>query len=194
MDIQPNYKVWWDEENNMQLTYYKKPKLPPQYTEAFRDPEVWEAVRKVVDSSLSAGRDNKSSMLRVFRAWSAGCATGEEAYSLTSILQDSFSGKRIYWKVYATDIKTKLKFSHNNIRFKQHDLVADPPLTYMNLIFCRNVLMFFKKEYQEIICKNLYNSLRIGGYLVLGKAEQLRGEVDGKFRIVDNKLRIYQKQ
>ena len=71
---------------------------------------------------------------KVFRAWSAGCATGEEAHSLASILQTVFSGKRVYWKVYGTDIEPPPE-SREGVRFKQHDLVADPALPFMNLIF-----------------------------------------------------------
>lgn len=182
--------------------------MPPQYTESFRDPEVWDAVREVVGSSFLGSR--------VFRTWRAGCATGEEAFSLACMLQEIFAGKRVYWKVYATDIAISdkqsvksetvdsyslqlkayslhLNSNTSNIRFRRHDLVADPPLTFMNLIFCRNVLMFFKKEYQEIICRNLYNGLRTGGYLVLGKAEQIPRGLDKEFSVVDNKLKIYQK-
>jgi len=206
----------------MNLSYYKKQKLPPQYTESFRDPEVWEKLKELllISNKKSATSDflpiinyrQPVASLQVFRAWSAGCATGEEAYSLANILGEVFEEERVHWKVYATDIVTSNQKSviskmnaidtdyrllvtdySNRLRFRQHDLITDEPLKYMNLILCRNVLMFFTQEYQEIICDKLYNSLRTGGYLVLGKGEHLRGEVTDKLVAVNKKLRIFQK-
>lgn len=157
--------------------YYKKSKLPPTYTEEFRDPEVWEAIKSKV---LPSFQNNY-----IIRVWSAGCASGQEAASLANII--------IRGSIYATDIREDIFLKHPRVRFRVHDLVADPPLKYMNLVLCRNVLMFFKAEYQNIICDNLYKSLRTGGFLVLGKAENLRGETAKELISVNQHLRIYQK-
>lgn len=169
----------------MDLSYYKKLKLPPLYTETFRDPEVWETIRKIVLPEFE-----KNIIVRV---WSAGCASGEEVRSLTSLLSEHFKDKRIHWSVTATDIQENFFPNHPRIRFQLHDLVTNPPPKHMNLILCRNVLMFFKPEFQEIICQNLHKSLRPGGFLVLGKAESLKGEVGDLFSVVDARNKIYKK-
>lgn len=161
----------------MNLSYYKKPRLPPAYSEEFRDPIMWQFLREEILPQLKQNR--------VIRIWSAGCASGEEAISLVSII-----GKG---SIYATDIREDIFIKHPKVRFRVHDLVADPPLKYMSLVLCRNVLMFFKPEYQNIICDNLYNSLRTGGFLVLGKAENVRGEAAKKLIPINHSLRIYQR-
>jgi len=161
------------------------------YTKSFRDPDVWKKIRNILE-------DEKSNKRKIFRAWSAGCSTGEEAYSLASVLHENFESGKVYWKVYGTDIvpigiQNNTKKFNDKIRFKHHNLAKEPPFRLMNLVLCRNVLMFFTHEYQEIICDKLYDSLNTGGYLVLGNVESLRGESADKFRVIDKRLRIFQK-
>lgn len=180
------------------------------YTKMFRDPEVWQALEEIMRSevrnytvskyhSIVPDIPRNPEALKIFRIWSAGCATGEEAYSLEIMLEEIFERERAHWKIYATDIREDLRFtigdlrSQSRIRFRKHDLVINEPLKLMNLVFCRNTMMFFTQEYQEIICDNLYKSLRTGGYLVLGKAESLRGEAAEKLKTIDKRLKIYQK-
>lgn len=78
-------------------------------------------------------------------------------------------------------------------RFKQHNLVSDAPLPHMDLILCRNVLIYFSRTLQETVCMNLTHVLNPGGFLVLGKVESLWGVVAKKYEVVDAVERIYRK-
>jgi len=178
----------------------------------FRDEEVWTELGRIINNE---NRTVQEDTLRIFRAWSAGCATGEEAYSLASLLGDSFRDRRVHWRVYATDICLKEKIKNtgmakvkncynlqptaynsqtsSKIRFRYHNLVEDVPLRAMSLILCRNVLMFMKREYQEVVYCKFYEALRKGGYLVLGRGESLHGVAGKLFTTISQKLRIYQK-
>lgn len=80
------------------------------------------------------------------------------------------------------------------IHFRRHDLVLDPPLDNMDCVLCRNVAIYFSRELQDKLFTNFYHSLRKGGYLFLGKAETLFGDVQKRFIHVNTKWKIYQKQ
>jgi chemotaxis methyl-accepting protein methylase len=190
----------------MNVSCYKKEKLTPCYTESFRDPEVWDALRGIIHNLM---RNNAENGAHIFRVWSAGCASGEEVVSLASIFQDlqiEIGNPKLIISIYGTDIRedkideaiqlleTRQRSGKLNIRLRKHDLVVDDPLLHMNLILCRNVLMFFKPEYQIMICQKLHRSLRSGGYLILGKAESLKGESEKMFTVIDNKNRIFCKK
>ncbi len=80
-------------------------------------------------------------------------------------------------------------------QFFQLDLLSDEnPLTALDLILCRNVLIYFSRDFQERMFRDFADRLRPGGYLVLGKVETLVGEARALFQTVDNKERIYQIQ
>ncbi|KAF5410224.1 MAG: protein-glutamate O-methyltransferase CheR [Euryarchaeota archaeon] len=81
----------------------------------------------------------------------------------------------------------------NMVRFKRNDLINERPLPMMDMIFCRNVVIYFSRELQEKLFMNFYRSLNDGGYFVMGKTETLVGEARDKFIPVNNKERIYQK-
>ena len=77
--------------------------------------------------------------------------------------------------------------------FKHHDMILQKPLKTMDLITCRNVLIYFSRELQAQIIEKFHKSLRHGGYLVLGKTESIWGEITKKFSTVDQSNRIYRK-
>jgi len=79
------------------------------------------------------------------------------------------------------------------VTFKRNDLINERPLPMMDMIFCRNVVIYFSRELQTKLFMNFYNSLVKGGYFVMGKTETLVGEARDKFIQVNNKERIYQK-
>lgn len=79
------------------------------------------------------------------------------------------------------------------VKFIQHDLINDNPLINMDLILCRNVMIYFTKELQQKIFIKFYNALNNLGYLILGVVESLSGKVQQRFRVIDNETRIYQK-
>ena len=79
-------------------------------------------------------------------------------------------------------------------RFSRHDLVCDPPLTHMDLILCRNVVIYFTRPLQETVYANFAKALNEGGFLVLGKVESLSGVMSTRFETVDVRERIYRKR
>lgn len=78
-------------------------------------------------------------------------------------------------------------------KFRRQDLVLDKPLSCIDLILCRNVLIYFSRELQMKVFENFYRSLVPGGYLVLGRVESVWGETQRYFTALDHKNRIYQR-
>jgi chemotaxis protein methyltransferase CheR len=79
-------------------------------------------------------------------------------------------------------------------RFNYHDLLSGKFASYFDIIFCRNVLIYFSKEQKEILFNIFYDSLNNKGYLILGKTEVLSTETKRKFSVIDNRERVYQKE
>jgi chemotaxis protein methyltransferase CheR len=79
------------------------------------------------------------------------------------------------------------------VKFKYDNLFENNKKIQFDLISCRNVFIYFKKEMQKGLFDVFYNSLNPDGYLVLGKTETLIGFDENKFSIVNAKHRIYQK-
>jgi two-component system CheB/CheR fusion protein len=77
--------------------------------------------------------------------------------------------------------------------FRPHDLVLDDPLKEMDLIICRNVAIYFTRPLQEKIFMDFCNGLNDKGYLFLGKAETLIGLALERFKVINKRWRIYQK-
>ncbi|WP_437961555.1 CheR family methyltransferase [Sorangium sp. So ce119] len=175
-------------------------------TEFMRDPELFAHLRDVVLPALieHARADNKS-----LRIWSAGCATGEEAYSLAILISEllgdeldsfhvrifstdldpeavAFARRGIYGATIVEDLPPELiercfvaidgqyqvkKRIRNLTVFGEHDLGQRAPFPHLDLVLCRNVLIYFTSELQRRTLHLFAFSLREGGYLVLGKAE-----------------------
>src|SRR5688500_1848585 len=191
----------------------------------FRDPEAWAALGQHVVSAL-ADHAAASGSLRI---WSAGCSTGEEAYSLAILLAERAPQLlQSDVKIYATDVDVdalttarlglyrleQLKdlpegyigryFSREGqlYRFRRelrrvcifgrHNLVDDPPLARMDLVVCRNVLIYFKTALQERLLPRFYYALRDDGFLFLGKSESLLARSPW-FAPVDTKWRIFRR-
>ncbi|AIJ05788.1 chemotaxis protein CheR [Methanocaldococcus bathoardescens] len=79
------------------------------------------------------------------------------------------------------------------VRFQYHDLIKDPPLKNMDMVLCRNVIIYFDKKIQEEIFLKFYEALNPGGFLILGKTEILHGEAKKLFKTYNARERIYQK-
>ena len=78
------------------------------------------------------------------------------------------------------------------VQFERRDLLAqDPPAGPHQLIFCRNVLIYFDRDTQERLFDRFHRALAPGGFLVLGKVETLLGEARTRFVPVDARQRIY---
>ena len=78
------------------------------------------------------------------------------------------------------------------IVFATHDVIIDPPFTKLDLLFCRNMLIYMKPELQKKLMILFHYSLRTGGIMVLGSAENDNSEND-HFEIVDSQLKIYKR-
>ena len=198
--------------------------LTINYTKFFRDTDVYSFLEESIFPELFSSKP-------WVRIWSAGCATGEEPYSLAilvnKVMKKGSNTGRV--TIYASDLdKTALGkaksgeyndrmvegveesvldqyFDFDNevyrvksdvkqfIHFEEHDLMALPPHRNLDLILCRNVMIYFSREIQQKIHMNFYDSLKYGGYLITGKTEFLGGEPSRKFVDVNSKLRVYQK-
>ncbi|PAW63160.1 MAG: hypothetical protein B9S34_14815 [Opitutia bacterium Tous-C1TDCM] len=195
-------------------------------TEFMRDPEAFETLAREVlpDLFRKPGRDE-------VRVWVAGCATGEEAYSVAILLDEAaraagFSGR---CTVFATDmhrdslaaasagIYERARLEHlgldriarhfreeseglyrvvpdlrQRILFSPHNLICDPPFTKLDLITCRNVLIYFQPPAQEQVLGCFHYALRPGGTLFLGSSEGL-GVHEAGFSTLSGRHKLYAK-
>lgn len=83
--------------------------------------------------------------------------------------------------------------AQRNVTFVRRDLISEAPPPEQNLIFCRNVVIYFDREIQERLFKGFFDALVPGGFLVLGKVETLIGPARTLFRALNNRERIFQK-
>ena len=74
----------------------------------------------------------------------------------------------------------------------KHSLLRDPPFSRVDLISCRNVLIYLDREVQQQVCATFHFALHRGGYLFLGSSENADSPV-GAFRVIDREMRIYQR-
>lgn len=79
------------------------------------------------------------------------------------------------------------------VKFEKRDLITDKKHTMLDLILCRNVVIYFSTPLKMRLYMDFYNALGKGGYFVMGKTETLLGEARTKFNVIDNRERIYQK-
>jgi two-component system CheB/CheR fusion protein len=195
-------------------------------TEFFRDEPAWEVIREtVVPRLLAAKRPSEP-----IRVWSAGCAAGQEPYSIAMVLADLMDEEsfRQRVKIYATDVDEEalsearaatytesqvqgvpagmrekyfeLVNHHYNFRkdlrrgviFGRHDLLQDSPISRVDLLICRNTLMYFNAEAQSRVLSHFDFALTNLGYLFLGKAEVLLTR-SAAFVPIDIKHRIFAK-
>ncbi|WP_159397324.1 CheR family methyltransferase [Sorangium cellulosum] len=175
-------------------------------TEFMRDPDLFEHLRDVILPELIEHARNNNRSLRI---WSAGCATGEEAYSLAILISEllgdelesftirifstdvdseaiAFARRGLYTASTVEDLPTQLveryfitmngqyqvkKRIRNLTVFGEHDLGQRAPFPNLDLVVCRNVLIYFTSDLQRRTLHLFAFSLRDSGYLVLGKAE-----------------------
>ncbi|MHC1481062.1 CheR family methyltransferase [Frateuria aurantia] len=195
-------------------------------SEMFRDPPVFKALREEVLPWLAS--------FPHINIWQAGCAYGQEVYSLAILLEEAGLYNRT--QIYATDIspeairqaeqgiypaKEAQQWSRNylaaggqhslsdyyrarydlikidqqlarNVVFAQHNLVVDKVFCEVQLILCRNVLIYFSTPLQNQALALFRSSLSRGGFLCLGNRESLDfAPVASEFMPVDAALRLY---
>ena len=198
-------------------------------TNFFRDREAFEALEREVLPALFKDRSPDEPV----RVWVAGCATGEEAYSVSMLLREaanaagSAAAGPIPMQVFATDIDERAlavaraglyapsiatdvppvrlaqhftpseggyrvaKAVREPVLFAAHNVLRDPPFSRLDLICCRNLLIYVGREAQASILEMFRFALRPGGYLFLGTSES-PDAAGNLFTLVDKKHRIYQ--
>ncbi len=196
-------------------------------TSFFRDAPAWEFLSDEVIPRILSGKERGAPI----RVWSAGCATGEEAYSLAIALAEVLGIEqfRDRVKIYGTDVDeealtlarqamytvkdcesvpanlletyfeavnggglTFRKDLRRSVIFGRHDLVQDAPISRLDLLACRNTLMYFNTETQAMVLQRFHFALGEGGFLFLGKAETLLTQ-SALFRPVEARLRIFER-
>ncbi len=80
------------------------------------------------------------------------------------------------------------------VKVKSHDLISGPKLSGFDLIYCRNVTIYFEQKLQEKLYLNFYEALNEGGFFVMGKTETLVGPANRLFKNIDMRERIYRKK
>lgn len=198
-------------------------------TEMFRDPGFFAAIRKEVTPYLDS--------YPFLKIWHAGCATGEEVFSMAIVLKEEGLLKRS--RLYATDFNNeslhkadqgiyplkqirkyiesynrsdpKSSFSdyyhagyksakmakdlREHITFANHNLVTDGVFGEMNMIVCRNVLIYFDQNLKNRVLNLFRDSLCHRGFLCLGQKETLRfSDVADDFEAVSHRERIFRKR
>ncbi len=102
--------------------------------------------------------------------------------------------EKILRRYFKRDLKYRLKEEIKQmVRFERHDLISDKPLAHLDVILCRNVLIYFSRDLQIRLFDKFYDALNRGGYLILGKTETLAGKPEGLFQPVNIRERIYRK-
>jgi two-component system CheB/CheR fusion protein len=77
------------------------------------------------------------------------------------------------------------------VLFASHSVLRDPPFSHIDLVSCRNLLIYLDRELQEQVCSTFHYALSVGGFLLLG-ASETADHPAGLFRTLDRKARIYQ--
>ncbi len=196
-------------------------------TKFFRDQDAYQRLAEDVIPQMLA-KVAKNEELRV---WVAGCATGEEAYSIAIVIHEALSARTrpISVKIFATDVhqaslevasagiyseesvsdvsRTRLEryFTQRGsnyqisqdirgmIVFAPHNVIKDAPFTKLDLVCCRNLLIYFQPHIQQKVLSLFHFGLKTGGWLFLGPSES-PGEIADEFETVDRHWKIYRKR
>ncbi len=192
----------------------------------FRNPEAFDFIRtSIIPELIQRGRENGHTL----RLWSAGCATGEEAYSLALLIADHLGSEFPEWnvKIFATDLAAEAiafgrrglypenvlndmptdyrvrfferidhgyrvsKTLRQVVIFGQQDISRGMPFPRLDLVACRNLLIYLKLDLQQLVLDLFAYSLHQSrGYLFLGKAEAAR-PTKASYELVNKKWKIY---
>lgn len=184
-------------------------------------------------------REKFSAKRKELRIWSAGCAGGEEPYSMAILIDQHLRRMKqeLAVSIFATDLnhrileyaktgiypagslqETKFEYIHTYfqrmglsyaispdikelVRFHYHDLLdskryvpRESIFGNFDMVFCRNVLIYFSFEYQKKIIERLYRSLKPGGVLVLGDAESISHSFGERLSRATTLCKIYRKE
>ena len=197
-------------------------------TSFFRDPPAWEQLKEKVIPALLAAHPKGGAL----RAWTPGCSTGEEAYSLAMVFKEALErvkpAGRFSLQVFATDLdrdaidraragvypaNIAADISSERLRrffaqdehgyrvgkeiretmvFAPQNVIMDPPFTKLDLLICRNLLIYLDQGMQKKLIPLFHYSLNPGGVLFLGSAETI-GAFTHLFAPLAKKARLYRR-
>jgi two-component system CheB/CheR fusion protein len=195
-------------------------------TSFFRDAAVWEELKNEALPKILAAYPHGGSL----RAWSCGCSTGEEAYSLAMVIRealDQVKQPEAYdFQIFATDLdadavekarrglygatieadvspeRLRRFFTREDsayrissdirgmVTFARQNVVMDPPFTKLDILICRNLLIYLSTELQKRLMPLFHYSLKPGGLLFLGSAETIGSQSD-LFSASHNRSKLY---
>ena len=198
-------------------------------TSFFRDPAAWEQLQEKAIPALLTGHPAG----RALRAWSVGCSTGEEAYSLAIAFKEALEQvkprENFTLQIFATDLDREtidkarqgvyptnivtdvsperlkrffIKEENGyrvskNIRemltFATQNVIMDPPFTKLDILICRNLLIYLTPELQKKLLPLFHYSLNPGGVLFLGSAETI-GTFTDLFASLHIKSRLFRRR
>jgi two-component system CheB/CheR fusion protein len=194
-------------------------------TSFFRDPEAFVALKKDILPLLLKDKPENY----VFRVWVAGCATGEEAYSIAILLRELMDETHLNFKtqIYSTDLDddaiavARAGFYPPNIAqdvtperlrrffikedagyrvkkeiremvvFATQNIIKDPPFTKLDILSCRNLMIYLEPELQNRVIPAFHYALKQGGVLFLSPSESIGNHVD-LFTALNRKWKLYQ--
>ncbi len=196
-------------------------------TSFFRDPEAFVALKQEILPKMLADKPEGY----VFRVWVAGCATGEEAYSIAMLLREHMdeNHREFGVQIYATDLdddaiavarsgnyppnvaqditperlrrffikdqdssggyKVK-KDIREMVVFAVQNVIKDPPFTKLDLLSCRNLLIYLAPEQQSRLIINFHYALKPGGVLFLSNSESITDNPE-LFPALNRKWKFY---
>jgi two-component system CheB/CheR fusion protein len=198
-------------------------------TNFFRDPDAFTVLEEQVIPKLFIGKPSGATV----RVWSAGCSTGEEAYSLAILMVERMEAlKQSHTvQVFATDIDPRAIATarmgvypasiaadmtperlarfftlepggqtyriHKGIRdllvFSEQNLIKDPPFSRIDLISCRNLLIYLDANLQKRLIPLFHFALKPTGILFLGSSEGI-GDFETLFAVLDRKAKLYRRK
>jgi two-component system CheB/CheR fusion protein len=198
-------------------------------TSFFRDSEAFQSLEAQISARLlsEVGADS------VIRVWTAGCSTGEEAYSIAMLLQERLEAlkQNRTVQIFATDIDSRAidtaragiypagiaadvtperltrfftaesggaayrisKRIREMVIFSEQDVIKDPPFSKLDLISCRNLLIYLGADLQKRLISLFAYALNPGGILFLGTSESV-GDTAEMFSLLDRKSKLYQRR
>jgi len=198
-------------------------------TSFFRDPAAWEQLREEALAPLLSARPEGG----VLRAWSVGCSTGEEAYSLAITFKELLERVRptetFTLQIFATDLDRDAidkarqgvypaniaadvsperlhrffvpeesgyrvgKEIREMVTFATQNIIMDPPFTKLDILICRNLLIYLTPELQKKLLPLFHYSLKKDGILFLGSAESVSSFTE-LFEPLSSKSRIFRRR
>lgn len=193
-------------------------------TSFFRDPDVFQVLEHDILPELLSNKPDDY----VLRIWIAGCASGEEAYSVAMLLREAMdaANRNLHVQIYSTDLdddaistartglyainiaqdvspeRLKRFFTKEEsgyrikkdiremVVFATQSVIKDPPFTRLDLLVCRNLLIYLEPELQDRLIPAFHYALKPGGILLLSPSESVGNHTD-LFKPINRKWKFY---